>query len=471
MNDVIWQPQPGPQLLAVSCPADVICYGGARGGGKTDCAIGRQIAGALRWGYAWNGLVLRKNYKYFKEMRRRLSELVFAGLPAILQGGEFQPNTLKFDNGAMLTLTAVERIEMLDFFQGQQFTEITVEEGTQFPFFQLMLDKLLSSLRSPHGIRCHLFVTANPGGSGHNQVKSKFRIGQADGQIWTGKDGMTYAFIPSNVYDNKILCQNDPRYVKRLEAIADPALKRAWLEGDWDVVAGGFFDDVWDPDKHVIQPFHPPKHWARIRSYDHGSATPFSVGWWAISDGSVVESLGRAFPRGAFIRYAEWYGCQRDMPNVGLRMESPMIAEGIREREYNRQEQDLFWDGIADPKIFAHDDGPSVAEKMATKGVIWRRGDNDRKSGWDSVRNLLRGDGTVPMFYVTANCRDFIRTFPVLGRDEGDWEDVDTDQEDHAADEARYAVMSRGRPAPSQAEMESYSEARKFHPFDEVLGL
>lgn len=471
MDKIIWKPQAGPQLLAVSCPADIICYGGARGGGKTDCALGRQISGALKWGHAWNGLVLRKNYKYFKDLRRRVRELIMMGLPAILQGGEFQPNTLIFENNAMVTFTAVERVEMLDFFQGQQFTEITVEEGTQFPFFQGMIDKLISSLRSPHGIRCHLFVTANPGGSGHNQVKNIFKIGVKDGQIWQGTDGMTYAFIPSNVYDNLVLCHNDPMYVRRLESIKDQALRRAWLEGDWDVVAGGFFDDVWDQQKHVIQPFKPPKHWTRIRSYDHGSATPFSVGWWAISDGCIVEDLKRAFPLGSFIRYNEWYGCQKDVPNTGLRLESPIIAEGIKEREQRLDEHELYWDGIADPKIFAHDDGPSVAEKMAAKGVVWRKGDNDRKSGWDSFRNLLRGDGTTPMLYVTANCRDFIRTVPVLGRDETDWEDVDTDQEDHAADEARYAVMSRGRPAPRQSEIDAYNTARKPMALDPVLGF
>ncbi len=47
------------------------------------------------------------------------------------------------------------------------------------------------------------------------------------------------------------------------------------------------------------------------------------------------------------------------------------------------------------------------------------------------------------MFYVQEHCEQFIRTVPILSRDENDWDDVDTDQEDHIADEWRYVCMSR----------------------------
>lgn len=47
------------------------------------------------------------------------------------------------------------------------------------------------------------------------------------------------------------------------------------------------------------------------------------------------------------------------------------------------------------------------------------------------------------MLYVFSTCRDFIRTVPMLQHDQSRTEDLDTDAEDHAADEARYACMSR----------------------------
>src|SRR5690606_4896204 len=40
---VIWRPHPGPQTDLLLCPVPEICYGGARGGGKTDGAIGKWI--------------------------------------------------------------------------------------------------------------------------------------------------------------------------------------------------------------------------------------------------------------------------------------------------------------------------------------------------------------------------------------------------------------------------------------------
>ena len=47
------------------------------------------------------------------------------------------------------------------------------------------------------------------------------------------------------------------------------------------------------------------------------------------------------------------------------------------------------------------------------------------------------------MLVVFSTCLDFIRTVPFLQHDPDRPEDVMTDSEDHAGDEARYACMSR----------------------------
>jgi len=47
------------------------------------------------------------------------------------------------------------------------------------------------------------------------------------------------------------------------------------------------------------------------------------------------------------------------------------------------------------------------------------------------------------MIYFFSTCTHTIRTLPALQHDEARPEDVDTDGEDHAADETRYACMSR----------------------------
>ena len=448
----IWTPQPGPQTFAVMCPADIVFFGGSRGGGKTDCAIGKQIIGAMNYGYNWNGLFLRKNFKHFNDLRRRVDNLIMEGLPAERVGGDHQTNTIKFKNGARVLLTAIERSEQLDFFQGNQFQSICIEEACQFPFIDEMIDKLKGCLRSAAGVPCQMFLTGNPGGPGHSMVRNRF-ITPAPGGGVSLQDGEdTAMFIPSNVVDNVILCQNDPKYVGRLRSIRDESLRRAWLEGDWDVVLGGFFDDVWDQQRNVLPKFRPPRHWPRMCGMDWGTARPFSVGWFAVADGESVPGLSVKLPRGAIVMYDEWYGCVKGEINTGLRLTSSQVAAGILEREKARGEDLLIFDRVADTSIFDEDDGPSIGERFAQAGVVWRKSDKRRIPGWENMRNMLRGvaeedaegrKSYTPMFYVTDNCKYMIDLLPTMQRDENNWDDMDSDGPDHALDMARYTLMAR----------------------------
>jgi hypothetical protein len=43
--------------------------------------------------------------------------------------------------------------------------------------------------------------------------------------------------------------------------------------------------------------------------------------------------------------------------------------------------------------------------------------------------------------FIFDTCLDWIRTVPVLPRDDKDMEDVDSDAEDHAYDETRYRLI------------------------------
>jgi hypothetical protein len=96
------------------------------------------------------------------------------------------------------------------------------------------------------------------------------------------------------------------------------------------------------------------------------------------------------------------------------------------------------------------DGGPSIGERMARAGgQRWKAADNTRVGkagalgGWDQMRARINGDGVRPSLYVFETCRDFIRTVPVLQHDPARPEDLDTGAEDHVADEARYACLSR----------------------------
>jgi hypothetical protein len=165
---------------------------------------------------------------------------------------------------------------------------------------------------------------------------------------------------------------------------------------------------------------------------------------------------GGVLPRGALIRYREWYGAH-ETTGAGIRLEAEAVARGILEREG----REGIVGGIADPSIFSCNGGPSIAERMRQVGVWFRAADNTRVgragafTGWDQMRARVRGQGQRPMPYVFETCRDFIRTVPVLQHDPHRPEDLDTRGEDHIADETRYACLSRPMIAKAQRRSES----------------
>ncbi len=115
------------------------------------------------------------------------------------------------------------------------------------------------------------------------------------------------------------------------------------------------------------------------------------------------------------------------------------IATGIKKRETG----DQIDYRVADPACWKVDGGPSHAEVMLQNGVIFKRADNSRVTGWTQMRDRMIGQDGEPMLFTFSTCADFIRTVPALQHDTANAEDVDTDGEDHAGDDARYACMSR----------------------------
>ena len=122
-------------------------------------------------------------------------------------------------------------------------------------------------------------------------------------------------FIPARLADNPKLAQNDPLYVSRLRQSGSGQLVRAWLDGDWNIIEGAFFDK-WSA-RNIVRPFAIPALWTRLRSFDWGYAAPFSVGWWAVASDPYDAGGERPIPRGALVRYREWYG-SNGRPNEGL---------------------------------------------------------------------------------------------------------------------------------------------------------
>ncbi len=433
---VIWSPQPR-QAALIACPIFEVFYGGARGGGKTDGALGEWASHADLYGEHAIGLMVRRTLVQLTETIERSKQL-FRPLGAKYHE---QDKLWRFPNGARLRFAYLERDADADGYQGHSYTRVYIEEIGNFPS-PVPIMKLMATLRSGVGIPCGFRATGNPGGPGHQWVKARYIdpaplgwdiITSEFSNPFTGqKVRRERVYIPSRLDDNRYLGAD---YVANLHMSGNAELVRAWLEGDWSVIAGAFFPE-WSTEKHVVKPIELPKDWIRFRSMDWGSAKPFSVGWWAISDGALPQ-----FPRGALIRYREWYGSSE--PNVGLRMPANEVGNGIKERDNGEH----ITYGVLDPAAFSSDGGPSIAERLTVNG--FRRADNARvgrlgaMGGWDQVRQRLLGQDGKPMLYAFNTCKDLIRTLPALQHDPDRPEDVDSDGEDHAPDECRYACMSR----------------------------
>lgn len=436
-----WRPQPGPQAAFVKCPVFEVVYGGARGGGKTDACLGDWALHAKRYGQDAKGLFLRRTQIALLPTIERAKRL-FRPLGAVWKE---QDKRFVWPSGATLYFRYLDKDSDADNYQGHDYTRVYVEELTQF-VDPAPLDKIKATLRSGAGVPTGFRASCNPGGPGHGWVKQRYIEPGAWNIVkstftnpFTNEEvSRSRVFIPAKLSDNPQLLHNDPGYVANLYMSGSKALVQAWLQGDWDVVEGAFFD-CWDSSKHVVEPFAIPREWTRFRSFDWGSAAPFSVGWWAVAG----DDYGR-IPRGALIRFREWYGASA--PQKGLKLTTEAVAAGILERDAGEV---IPAGSVADPAIFAEDGGPSRAEIFGRHGVWFRRADNKRVSGngamggWDEMRQRLVGKDGVPMLYVFSTCKDFIRTVPALPHDPKRMEDVDSDAEDHIADEARYACMSR----------------------------
>lgn len=222
-------------------------------------------------------------------------------------------------------------------------------------------------------------------------------------------------------------------------------------DGDWNIVAGGMFDDVWEEGRHVLVPFAIPKSWRIDRAFDWGSSKPFSVGWWAESDGTeavMADGTKRTFPRGTLFRIAEWYGWN-GRPNEGLKLSDAGIADGIVKHQTDLGIADRVRPGPADSSIFDETNGDSPAKIQERHKVRWEKADKSpgsRNRGWQLMRGRLMASKAPrmeePGLFVFNTCRQFIRTFPVLPRSDKDPDDIDTDAEDHVADESRYRVLA-----------------------------
>lgn len=490
-HDVIWQPIPGSQSLAVSCPCNEVLYDGSRGPGKSDAQLMRfcSLVG-LGYGKHLRGVIFDREYKNLDDLIAKSEKhfLSFGdGAKLLKSKGDLK---WVWKTGEELLFRQIKREGDYMNFHGQEFPWMAWNELTKYPnrkLYDLMKScnrsgflpeihtprNLDGSYRTKDGkplppIPLQIFATTNPWGPGHAWVKAQFVDIAEPGQVVRTTTNVfnprtkqrenitrTQVRIFGTYKENIYL---DPIYIASLETETDPERRKAWLLGDWNIRAGGMFNDIYKEEIHVVDDFTIPKNWSVNRCFDWGSSHPFSVGWYAEANGEAVTlHSGRKWTprRGSIIRFHEWYGSTGGV-NDGLRMSGPEIAEGILEREMkllsNKIISKIPEAGPADPQIYSvtQKDVATIASKMAAEGVEWTRADHSngaRINGWqlvrDMLRNAVRGEG--PGLYFTKSCRHARRFIPDTPRDEENPDDVDTDTEDHLQDELRYRVLDASK--------------------------
>ena len=430
-----------------------IIFGGARGGGKS-------------WALRWKAILMCLHYNGIKIliMRKTYPELEgnhITPLKAILNGVATYNGTehkFQFPNGSFIKFTFCSRDDDLTRIQGHEYDIIMIDEATNMTEFQIKA--INACVRGVNNFPKRLYMTCNPGGPGHGYIK---RL--KEGVFKPEENPDEFKFIQSLVTDNKALMAEQPEYIKQLMALP-PKLRSAWLEGNWSVYSGAVFEEYRDdPDHyedrkwtHIIPAMAEiPRGWTIYRSFDWGYSKPFSCAWWAVDYDGVIY------------RILEFYGCKENEENEGVKwIDDKIFSEIARiEREHPYLAGKSI-KGVADPAIWdASGTGLSTADVAAKHKVYFDKAKNDRIPGWMQCHYRMAFDENgYPMMYVFNNCKAFMRTIPTLCYSETHPEDLDTDQEDHVADEFRYFCMSR----PIKPRMVNEVRKPAFDPLNQYKG-
>jgi PBSX family phage terminase large subunit len=462
-------PSPSPkQKLFLLEEHRHVAFGGARGGGKSFAIRLKAVILCLKYS-GISVMIVRKSFPELTANHiKPLKELLKIGTKDAAAKYNDSKKEITFPNGSEILFRYCDTEKDVDRYQGTEVDVLFLDEATQLSEEQMK--KICACVRGVNDFPKRTYYTCNPGGKGHGYIKRLF----IDNLYESGEYAEDYSFIQSLVTDNKALMAQNPDYIKQLEALP-PKLRKAWLEGRWDVFEGAFFEEFRatpDPQAchdagitvedaliehkytHVIKPFKIPNYWKIYRSYDFGFGKPFAVNWFAVDeDGTAYMIL-------------ELYGCT-GTPNEGVKWSPEQqfreVARIEREHPYLKGKR---IQGVADPSIWDGSRGIAIIEEAEKQHLWFEKGINDRIPGWMQIHERLKfdKDGRA-MLYIFDNCKDTIRVFPLMMFDEHKVEDLDTELEDHILDSVRYFCMSR----PIAPRMIEVKEKPMYDPLNQFV--
>lgn len=468
---VIWEAWPGSQKKFLTCPVWECLLHGNRGGGKTDVLIMDFLQG-VGVGYCadYKGLLLREATTELGDVISKTRKWIPRIFPMAKYNGSKKIWT--FPEGETLWLNYARTEEDYEQYHGHEYPWIGWEELTNHALSKVYLKLMSCSRSSNKDITPKYRATCNPSGPGHQWVKQRFidatKAGKIlreelefeypddKGNLIKSKSIVSRTHVQSFQQENKSLVEADPLYMAKIYALTkdNEMLRKAWIDGSWDLLIGGFFTDVWDRKTHVLPNFKPPKSWRLIRSFDWGSSKPWAVSYMLECNGEQPEPIDVPlpyFPKGTVIIPNEIYGWNGN-PNEGDQALSSEIAERVLSIDNNmlREYGIKTIPGPADTSIWDVKDGTSIGAAMSSCHCNWTRaykGSGSRIAGWAIIRQMLgaakRRDLEVAHLYFFEQAVHHIRTIPIQQRDPKKPEDIQTDGEDHICDSLRYGLARK----------------------------
>lgn len=469
-------PQP-KQALAHESEADVLFYGGAVGGGKTEYDIVEAVNIALENPGCQVAIFRRFHEDLKKNVVTRLREI----LPDYIASYNATDKAFYFWNGSIVWMCHCRYEHEVYRYQGLQVVAMFVDEASHFTEF--MVKYLMTRVRSVKGIRKRIRFTSNPGGPGHGWLKRWFvrptgkELGNRPApkilEVWKPlpvdddptlpEDMLTRQFIPAYFRDNIALAAHDPRYLSQIYALGGDKAKQL-AEGDWDANDAMIVGSAWRENKLIaagdkqliamglkvgtVIPWHviPNRHWKPPKgaliygSVDYGYGVPWSF------------HLHAALPGGHVRTFFEFYLTRkRDAEQAA------MIAKALKDLDLRPE-----WI-VMDPSMWNSRKEMGLSKSIAEvygdhlnamcqlrPGAAGRSARVSRPQRWlDALQTAADG---LPFWTVTTACPDLIRTVPEIP-----WDPEDPDVEDELAESHAYEDVGR------------FFEARPFIPRQEAV--
>ena len=385
-------------------------YGGARGGGKSWALRRKLIALCFRYP-GIKCLLIRRSYPELKA--NHLRPLIDEYGKELIDYSDTE-KIIRLPGGSTIAFGYCSSISDTLRYQGQEFDIIAIDEATQLGEYQFSIFK--ACLRGCNDFPKRMYLTCNPGGVGHAWVKRLF----IDREFRGDERPEDYLFIKALVYDNVLLTQKAPDYVRQLESLP-PSLRDAWLYGNWEAFEGQFFPEF-DPQRHVVS------------HLDEGIPLRYFIAFDYGFDMTAALLLGEA-PNGDLWVLDEL--CQSGL-TLSEAAEKIVSLCAKRNIEY----------AVASPDLWnrRQDSGRSGFEIMQNANGMppMISADDRRIPGWRLLREYF-SQSAERSIRIHVRCRELIRSIPALMFDSERSEDASSHPHSitHAPEALRYAVMSR----------------------------